>query len=110
MKQPKQEVIEDLYGPQEQSRDEKLKFSILTTPWGGSPANPVVHAYDAGANTDVTAALFLANVPTVLGDVITTDILEGSGLVVGKTYRVEIGWDDGDGLHWVAMFRLLCVF
>lgn len=104
----KKSINEVLEGLQEQSADEKLGYSLTTTPWGGVPSNAVVKAYEAGSDIDVTATVFPANVPTIFGDVITTDKLRN--LTKDKTYRIEIGWDDTDGYHWEAMFRLLCTF
>lgn len=101
-------INEVLEGPQEQSSGEVLAYSITTTPWGGSPSNITVKAFEARGGTDVTTAVFPSNVPSKLGDVVTTDMLKL--LSPGKTYRIIIGWDDADGYHWEAMFKVTCTF
>lgn len=82
-------------GRQGQGQDEIIAYSITTTPWGGTPANVVVKAYEIasnGAYTDVTSTV-LSGSASVVTDVITTPLV--TSLTAGKLYRVEVKWTFG---------------
>lgn len=78
------EVVEGL---QYQGTDEKVYYTITTTPWGSTPTSVSVKAYDeSNASTDVSSAV-LSGSATVSGDIITLPALYT--LTAGHTYRVE---------------------
>jgi len=53
--------------------NERLRFTLLTTPWGSAPTDVVVSCMDFVDEvfTDNTALTYPVNTPTVLGDLIT---------------------------------------
>lgn len=77
-----------------QGADEKLTYTLTTTPWGGSPGSLVVKVYNItdGASTDVSSTVLVGSA-SASGDVITLPSLEA--LTAGLTYRVEIQWVSG---------------
>lgn len=77
-------------GRRKQGADERIAYALTTTPWGGSPANPVCKLYDVsvpGTRTDVSATK-LTGSPTINGDVLTTPLV--FGLEADKLYRLEM--------------------
>lgn len=83
--------------PLEQGRDEEKVYSLTTTPWGSSPTNVVITAYDASASfADVTSTV-LSGSPSVSGDVITLPTLKS--LTLGHWYRVEMMFTAGGHVH-----------
>ena len=81
-------------GVQHQGVDEKIAYKITTTPWASTPVIVDVMAYDItdGDRTDVTLTL-LTGAASVLGDVITTPIVQP--LAVDKLYRIEVKFTSG---------------
>ncbi len=72
-----------------QGVDERIVYTLTTTPWGSDPTGIQVKAYDTTANakTDVSATV-LAGQPSATGDVITLPML--IGLTDGHLYRIEV--------------------
>jgi hypothetical protein len=70
-----------------QGKDERIIYTLTTTPWGGSPAAPVVAMYDGELDVTTTNCTGSASVS---GDVITTPVIHS--LTKGKTYRMEVQW------------------
>lgn len=82
-------MTDRLIGKYTQGNDETIIYSVTTTPWGSTPTNVSVKAYDVtgGTRTDVTSTVLSGNA-TVVGNVITLPAL--TGLTAGKGYRVEV--------------------
>ncbi len=93
-------------GQLEQSADEEIIYTLTTTPWGSSPTNVAVTAYDESRRTLVTATVFPANSPSVNGDVITLSPLKS--LVKGHIYRVEVKFSSGGNIY-EPYFKVKCV-
>lgn len=98
------EVVE---GIQEQTSDEKVAYSITTTPWGSTPSSISVVAYDENTNTNVTTTVYPTNSPSAVGDVITLSLLRA--LTKGHSYRIEILFTDSTSNTWEAIFCVKCV-
>ena len=81
-------------GPQPQGTDEKIPYTITTTPWGSSPTLVGVVAYDVtdGSRLDVSSQV-LSGAGSALGDVVTTPIVQS--LVVNHIYRIEVKFTAG---------------
>jgi hypothetical protein len=80
------EIVE---GQQLQGVDEKITYSVTTTPWGSTPSAIVVKAFDTSDSyKDVTATVMPVGVGIAVGDVIT--LPELLALTVGHTYRIEV--------------------
>lgn len=79
-------------GTQPQGIDERVSYTITTTPWGGTPTSPSVAVYDVttgeSGRTNVTTTVMPVNSPTIVGDVITLSLLRA--LMVDHTYRVDV--------------------
>lgn len=82
-------------GPQRQGADEKIVYSVTTTPWGSAPSDAVVVVKDTtdGGSTDVSGSVLAGSV-SVNGDVITLPKIQS--LTAGHTYRVEIQFVAGN--------------
>lgn len=70
-----------------QGEDEKIIYSIDTSPWGGAPASPTVTVKNLTTNVDVTNTVTSGGA-SVAGDVIALPLIQS--LVAGNTYRVEV--------------------
>ncbi len=78
-------------GLQTQGVDEKVIYTITTTPWGTSPASLAAVVKDeSAANQDVTSTV-MPGTPSAVGDVITLPQLKS--LTAGHLYRVEVKFD-----------------
>lgn len=78
-------------GRQIQGTDEKIVYTITTTPWGTSPSSLTAVVKDESAsNLDVTSTV-MPGTPTAVGDVITLPQLKS--LTVDHLYRVEVKFD-----------------
>jgi len=78
-----------------QGEDERIAYVITTTHWCTNPINPAVAVYEIaedGTRTNVSAAV-LSGVPSVVGDDITTPLIEN--LEPDKVYRVEVLFECG---------------
>lgn len=83
-------------GKQFQGADERIAYTLTTTPWGSSPASLVVKLWDVTTDPDMQAAAYWTDVSTTklsgsasaIGDVITTPLV--IGLVAGNLYRCEV--------------------
>lgn len=85
------EALEINESPRPQGADEKIAYTVTTTPWGSSPSTPsVVVKDDTGA--DVTATVTSGST-TVAADVITLLFIQT--LTAGEVYRVEIKFTSG---------------
>ena len=99
--------LEVLEGLQHQSANEEIAYAITTTPWGSSPSNIVVTAYDEEySDADVTATVFPTNTPSALGDVITLSKLKA--LTKDHTYRIEVKFTSGTNI-FECFFRVRCL-
>jgi hypothetical protein len=86
-------------GRQSQGADERIAYTLTTTPWGSTPTGISVKAFDVtgGKRVDVTATVFPANAPTAAGDVITLSLLRA--LTPGHAYRIEVQFTTGGNLE-----------
>lgn len=83
-------------GRQPQGIEEKIAYTITTTPWGGTPVVAAFKAYDITGPRqydDVTATVFPSGTTSVSGDVITLPLLQA--LTIDHVYRVECRWTFG---------------
>ena len=78
-----------------QGQDEQISYSLTTTPWGSTPSDVAVTAYEGSSFTVVTDTV-LSGSPSVNGDVITTPIVKS--LTAGKEYRIEIKFTVGGNI------------
>ena len=83
--------------PLEQGRDEERVYALTTTPWGSTPTNVLVTAYDASASFRDVSSTVLSGLPSVTGDVITLPVLKS--LTMGSIYRVEIMFTTGGNIE-----------
>jgi hypothetical protein len=74
--------------PLVQGVDERIAYTLTTTPWGGSPSSPAVVVKNE-AGTDITATV-TTGTAGVAGDVVTTPIIHS--LVNNVNYRLEISF------------------
>ena len=83
--------------PIQQGADEEIAYQLTTTPWGSTPTNVTVAAFDIteGAYADVSSDVLTTEAASIYGDVITLPVL--SGLTAGKRYRVAIEFETSDG-------------
>lgn len=83
----KREVIES---PMAQGENEVITYTIDVTPWGNSPTDISVIAYemDGTDKTDVTEDVMPTGGPTVDENIITLPPL--LGLIAGTRYRIEV--------------------
>ncbi|MFQ5435377.1 MAG: hypothetical protein ACE5FD_10920 [Anaerolineae bacterium] len=76
-------------GLQYQGEDEKIAYTISTTPWGSSPTSISAVVKDvSNAATDVTGTVMPTGSPSAAGDVITLPLLQA--LTAAHLYRVEV--------------------
>ncbi len=89
-------------GTQYQGEDEKIRYSITTTPWGSDPTNVSVKVYNVstGSKVDVSATV-LTDTASVEGDVITLPFLEK--LTAGSKYRIEVSFTSGGNVFEVII-------
>jgi hypothetical protein len=73
-----------------QGVDERIAYTLTTTPWGSTPTSITVVAKDVSTTTttDVTTTVFPTNSPSASGDIITLSLLRD--LTVDHIYRIEI--------------------
>jgi hypothetical protein len=89
------EVVE---GVQIQGEDEKIAYSITTTPWGSTPTTGSVVVKDASAAyAVVTTTVMPTGSLSILLDVITLPLLQS--LTAGHTYRVEVKFTVGGNIE-----------
>ena len=76
-------------GLQSQGVDEKIAYTLTTTPWGSSPSNEGAAIFSVlnGPFTDVTDTNMTGD-PSVDGDIITLPVIDT--LIAGTMYRVEV--------------------
>ena len=81
-------------GRQGQGEDERVAYSLTTTPWGTLPSSPVVKIYDitSGARTDVSSTC-LSGSASVVDNVVLTPLV--IALTAGRLYRMEIKFVSG---------------
>src|SRR3990172_3946662 len=72
--------------PKYQGVDERIAYTLTTTPWGSNPTSVSVVLKDPGG-IDVSSTKLTGSVGTA-GDVITTPLV--ISLASGSTYRLEI--------------------
>lgn len=91
----RRQVVE---GIQAQGVDERIAYTLITTPWSTSPSSPSVTVYDVthGTGADVTSTVMPTNSPSVAGDVITLSLLRS--LTSGHTYRVDVQFTSAGNL------------
>ena len=73
-------------GIQYQGEDEKVVYTVTTTPWGSDPSAPVAVLKDPDGE-DVSATN-LTGAATVSGDIITSPLVHS--LTAGELYRMEV--------------------
>lgn len=71
-----------------QGEDERIIYSVDTSPAGGSPTAVGVAVFEEGTWENVTSTVMPDGSPSVDGDVITLPVL--IALTAGKTYRIEV--------------------
>lgn len=74
--------------PRHQGEDERIAYTVDTTPWGGYDSGVAVVLKDADG--DDISSTNLSGSPSVSGDVITTPLV--ISLVRNVKYRLEIKW------------------
>lgn len=90
-------------GAQKQGADEKIIYSLTTTPWGSSPSNVAVVVKDVTENTTDVTGLTTSGSASVNGDVITLPKIQN--LTAEHLYRVEVLFDAG-GNTFEAYFNI----
>lgn len=77
-------------GRQNQGAEERIAYTLTTTPWGSTPTGISAKAFDVtgGKRTDVTSTVFPTNTPSASGDIITLSLLRA--LTPGHSYRIEV--------------------
>jgi hypothetical protein len=92
-----EDIREFTESPLKQGADESIVRTILTTPWGSSPTDVEVAAYDVtkGGYKDVSEDC-LSGSASVDGDLITLPALEA--LQVGHVYRLEVKFTCGSNV------------
>ena len=94
-------------GAQLQGADERIYYSITTSPWGSSPTSVSVRAYDeTSSNLDVTATV-LSETASVSGDIIILPLL--SNLTHLHTYRIEVLFSTAEGNVLEAYVHVRCI-
>lgn len=84
-------------GQQEQTVDERIVYTVNTTPAGGTPTNVSVTVVDRSDNdAPATLTVMPTNSPTVAADVITLSLLRD--LTVGRRYRVRVLYTSGGNI------------
>lgn len=82
--------------PDPQGINESLRYTVDTTPWGGSPTAPiaitVLDVTDSPSGTDVTSSV-VTGVASVQANVITTPYL--GALTLNHVYHVFVRWVSG---------------
>ncbi len=103
---PRELTVEE--GIQEQDSGERIAYTldVKKYPGSGDPSDVVVTATQIDDGSDVTDTVYPANAPTVLGNVITLDLLRG--LVVDKSYRIKVEFVRS-GNTWRPFFIVRCV-
>ena len=91
-------------GVQLQGEDEKVTYSITSTPWGSSPASVVMVVKDDDGD-DVTDDVTSGST-SVSGDVITLKPIDA--LTAGMRYRVEVQFTAGAGAPFETYFFIDC--
>ena len=92
--------------PIEQGQDEEITYTLTTTPWGSSPTDVSLAAYDAMQSfKDVTSEV-LSGSPSVAGDVITFPVV--GSLSIRHVYVVEIQFT-ADGQVYETHVEIRCV-
>ena len=76
-------------GLQSQGSEERIAYTLTTTPWGSSPTNDAAKIFEvvAGVYTDVTTDK-MTGITSVAGDIITLPVIHS--LIAGMMYRVEV--------------------
>lgn len=89
-------------GIQNQSAQESIAYIVTTTPWGSSPTDVTVTAYDitGGERVDVSTTV-LSGSASVSDDIITLPFLEA--LTAKRIYRIEVKFT-ADTNVWVCYF------
>lgn len=92
-------------GIQYQGVDEKIAYTITTTPWGSTPASLQVKVFSiatSGARTDVTSTVMPTGSASASGDIITLPLLQA--LTADVLYRVEVKFTDSGNNIWEPYF------
>jgi len=77
--------------PAYQGENEKIAYSLDTSPWNGSPENVTVTIKNT-AGSDVSATYLEDTDPIVSGDNITSPRVVS--LVAGRKYRLIFNWEN----------------
>ena len=87
-----------------QGMEERIPYTITTTPWVSTPASTTVVVKDVDNSfADVTATLMPTNSPTESGDVITLSLLRDG--TQDTRYRIEVKFTAGGGT-WECWFEV----
>lgn len=90
--------------PRRQGVDERLAYTLTTTPFAASPTSASVLVKDiSNAYTDVSASV-LSGSPSIAGDVITTPLIQS--LTAGHSYRVEVKFETSGSVTYEPYFEL----
>ena len=76
-----------------QGIEEEIIYSVTTTPWGSSPTDITVKAYDVDDDLTDVSSTVLSGSASANGDVISLPTLKS--LTAGKLYRVEVKFTSG---------------
>jgi hypothetical protein len=88
----KREIVES---PIEQGKDERIAYTLTTTPWGGSPSSVSCTLYKIspnGALTDVSGTNLTGSASTSTDDIISPTVIS---LTAGSNYRLEFKFVSG---------------
>lgn len=84
-------------GRQYQGVNERIAYSITTTPWGTTPSAVDYKAYDlTNSSTDVTTTVFPTGTSSIVGDVITLPLLRA--LTARHVYKITIKFTSGGNI------------
>jgi hypothetical protein len=98
---------EVLESPVYQSPNEKLAYTITTTPWGSAPASITITNTDVtDSDNPVSAPTTLSGAASVAGDVITTKFVYQ--LTQSHNYRLSVLFTDALLNIWEAYLIIYC--
>jgi len=83
--------------PVTQGADEKVAYTLTTTPWGSTPTSVSLKVYDeSDSDADVTDDVTTGSSSTS-GDVITWPYIDS--LTAGTVYRAELNFTTGGNIR-----------
>lgn len=85
-----------------QGVDERLIYTLTTTPWGGGSTTPAYVIKDSTGT--VVTATYVTGSPSGSGDIITAGVTHS--LTAGAQYRMEWKWVNGSNTYeaWADLY------